>query len=139
MIEIFQADPLLAVAPDNSTLVDEHAHTFDCDSGLPHGGSPTVPGFAEVMRLYTTPVAYRSDDLRELFDQPAAAAGWRVDELWLQRGHTGDTVRYCKEANGRASLAIMSATVYAEEEPPAPAVRVSLSAGRAGTTCSLDT
>ncbi|BCJ64817.1 hypothetical protein GCM10009779_66160 [Polymorphospora rubra] len=69
MIELYEDEPLLAVVPHGGRLVDEYAHSHTCDSG--HGGSPTGPVFAEVMRLYKTPAVYSADQLRQRFDQPA--------------------------------------------------------------------
>lgn len=130
MIELFKADPLFAVTADIGQLVDEHARTYSCDSG--HGDSPTSPGFAEVMRLYQAPAPYNLDRLHQRFDQPAAAAGWRIDEA---RSDLSGSVVYCKEAAGRASHAWLSP--MAGGQPPT-AVRVILSAGRDGTKCFLD-
>lgn len=138
MVELFEDDPLFAVAPEDGQLVDAHAHTYTCDSGLPHGSSPTSPGFVEVMRLYTTPAAYDLDHLGQRFDQPATAAGWRID---TERSGMFGSLIYCKQAAGRASHAYVSSTSYTEqiEDPSLPAVKVILSASpEAGTRCFLD-
>jgi hypothetical protein len=117
MIKLYQVDPLLAVVPPGGRLVDEYAHSYTCDSGLPHGGSPTSPGFAEVMRLYKLPTTYSQEQLRLLFDGPAAAAGWRpVSQPGL--------IAYCKQVGPRVSYAYVSTVTY----PVEPGVEVTLSA-----------
>lgn len=133
MIQLYQADPLLMVVPNGGQLVEEYAHSYTCDSGMPYGGSPTSPSFAEVMRLYKTPTPHSQEQLRQRFDQPAAAAGWRTDP---EHG----SVAYCKQAGSRASYARVSPTIYTAnaDDPPELGVKVILSAAADGMTCSGD-
>jgi hypothetical protein len=140
MIELYEADPLIATAPHDGRLVEEQSRSYTCDSGMPHGSSPTGPGFAEVMRRYEIPAAYSLDQLRQRFDEPAAAGGWRIEEA--RTGPNHPRVMYCKQTGERSSHAYVTSTIYLEdvEDPPVPAVEVRLSASRRdGTKCNVDT
>jgi len=106
MIKLLEADPLVATAPDDGQLVEQYSHTYTCDSG--HGNSPTSPGFAEVGRRYTVPAAYSVDRLRQRFDRPAAAGGWRFLLTGDPRAVGGGAlIYYCKETGERMAVAIV--------------------------------
>jgi hypothetical protein len=107
MIQLYQADPFVATAPDGGQLTEQYAHTYTCDSG--HGNSPTSPGFAEVSRRYHTPAAHTVDQLRQRFDRPAAAGGWRFLLVGDRRVFGGGAaLYYCKETGGRTSIALVT-------------------------------
>ncbi|MFJ6199607.1 hypothetical protein [Micromonospora sp. NPDC092111] len=138
MIRLYEADPLLAVASHDGQLLGEDVKSYTCDNG--HGGSPTNPAFVEVTRLYQTPVVYGAHQLRQRFDQPAAAAGWRMVS------HREDLnypfVFYCKQVGGRAAYASVSSTartVYLPDAPASSGIKVVLTAdAKDGTTCGID-
>jgi hypothetical protein len=136
MIDLFKADPLFATAPDDGQLVDEYAHTYECDNG--HGNSPTSPGFAEVRRLYKTPDGYSPEQLHQMFDQPAAAAGWRTRPPPPGPLNGAGEIEYCKEAGGRASIAYLTSSKERDDigSHPLPGVEVRLSASpQDGSEC----
>jgi hypothetical protein len=139
MIKLFQADPFFAAAPFDGQLIDEYAHTNACDAAH-DGGSPLGPGFAEVRRQYKVPVAYSLDQLRQRFDQPAAAAGWHFQRS-ESFGSASSFVSYCKQTGRRASTAsVHSSTVVAEGKGEnvvvVPGVEVYLSSGGEEGLCS---
>ncbi|OZV84525.1 hypothetical protein CA850_01340 [Micromonospora echinospora] len=137
MIKLYEADPLLAVAPHDGQLVDEYAHSFTCDSG--HGGSPTGPGFAEVMRRYQTPDAYSVDQLRQRFDEPATAAGWRIVRDRTDPQH--EPVIYCKQTGRRASYARVFSSPYTVHQggsAAGPGIELVIGAAGDGTRCVFD-
>lgn len=122
MITLYQADPLFAVVPAGGELVGEYAHSNACDTG--RGGSPRGPAFAEVKTLYRTPIDITGEQLKQQFDRPAVAAGWRINPTEQDIGS------YCKQTGQRASYASISATKYQKsiDEPLVPAVEVLLAA-----------
>jgi hypothetical protein len=137
MIDLFKADPVFAAAPADGQLVDEYAHTYECDSG--HGNSSMSPGFAEVRRLYKTPDVYNSEQLHQLFDQPAAMAGWQ--QLPPPRdlvANGGGDIEYCKETGGRAAVAYLTSSKGQDDlsRQLSPGVAVLISAfPQDGSTC----
>jgi len=92
--------------------------------------------FAEVTRLYQTPVQYSRDHLRQRYDQPAAAAGWCIVPVRDSPGSLSAV--YCKQTGKRRSVARVSSATYAEKRPAAPAVEVLFSAGPDGTKCAFN-
>ncbi|WP_433230052.1 hypothetical protein ACQP2H_30635 [Micromonospora sp. CA-248260] len=138
MIRLYEADPLLAVAPHDGQLLEKEAKSYTCDNG--HGGSPTSPVFVEVTRLYQTPVAYGATQLRQRFDQPAAAAGWHMTSYREDSNYP--SVSYCKQVGGRAAHAFVSSTartVYLPNAPARPGIEMIVrAAAKDGTTCGVN-
>jgi hypothetical protein len=77
MLEQFKADPVFTAAPYGGRLVEEHSLASACKDYDPGGSGPTP---TNVGRLYRTSTLHSFDQLRQRFDQPAAAAGWHIDE-----------------------------------------------------------
>lgn len=77
MIEEFKADPLLNTAPYGGRLIAERSGASACSDYEPGHSSPQP---TNVARKYRTSTPQSFDQLRQRFDQPAAAAGWRIDE-----------------------------------------------------------
>ncbi|MEU8023656.1 hypothetical protein AB0B88_15720 [Micromonospora haikouensis] len=137
MIRLYEDDPLLAVAPQEGQLLKEDTKSYTCDNG--HGGSPTTPAFVEVTRFYQTPVVYGAHQIRQRFDQPAAAAGWRMTSYRDDSSYPA--VSYCKQVGGRAAYVSVSSTGRMVDFPDAPVssgVKVIVSAAaKDGATCGI--
>ena len=84
MINKLQADPLFAIAPDAGRLIDERAAAEACDTSST--AAYIGHGVTYLWRRYRTPGVRSLDQLRQRFDQPAAAAGWHIDKTQTHQG-----------------------------------------------------
>lgn len=75
-IQRFEADPLFKTAPDGGRLTKTWVASGAC--GIAMHGNTTGDGTTKAERLYLTPAVLNLAQLRRLFDQPAAAGGWRI-------------------------------------------------------------
>src|SRR5262245_36416160 len=141
MISAYRADPIFAAAPNDGQLVKEWSRTNSCDAEHDGGGSG-YRGFADVGKVYRTPVAYSLGQLHQLFDQPAAAGGWTPISSDQDSTFLGadSSIGYCRQTGNRASYAAVASsnTVTTEfDSDIVVGVRVSISASLAGERCDV--
>jgi hypothetical protein len=116
MIAQFRADPFYATAPPDGTLVKENSQPGSCDPSAE--ANQVAVGVTLVSRMYRTPAVYGFDELRLLFDRPAAVGDW-ILETDLGDSHeagpgTGldNIVTYCRQTGGQVVHA------FAQSPPP---------------------
>jgi hypothetical protein len=140
MIEDYKADPIFNAAPEDGRLLEQSLLTNACDAATDGNSGTGYPAFAEASRRYGTAAAYSVAQLRQRFDQAAAAGRWHIVEA-ERYTHPGDPpvwsmderVTYCKQTGSRRSLAVLSS--FVGNDPPDPGLVVTLTADRDGSNC----
>lgn len=108
MISSFRADPIFAAVPPYGTLAKESSQLGACD---PAGEEAPGERTTLVSRIYTTPAIYGFDQLRQVFDQPAMAGGWKLetdigDHQAAQGTSFFSVATYCRQAGGKVLRAV---------------------------------
>ncbi len=142
MLHQLQADPILATAPPNATLVNQRAQLGACDPN-PEYDDP-ANGVTLASKLYRAPEVYDLAQLRGLFDQPAAAGGWVV-ETNVGETHPADprfrdslnTVTYCKLSGTHVVRAVVESPAPRGAVPAGTGVLVELTHHATGSPCGL--
>jgi hypothetical protein len=121
MVDKVRADPLFAIAAKEGPLADEWAVFDTC---IQFSGE-WIPPNVEVRRHYATPSEYglyTIQKLHNLFDQPAAAAGWAGTHSSLD----SSTIEYCGHREGSMYMATVGRTFTSgsPEHSPTPSIEV---------------
>jgi hypothetical protein len=144
IIEQPPADRFFDAAPYDGQLVQQRCAPAGCD---PNALAEYLQGgFVSVIRLYRTPAPYSLEQLRQRFDQPAAAGGWQLDltDYYTQPPRYAlATVIYCRKTSHDVWYAnVNSSNALTDDSdpkaPPVVGVQVAISSRpRNGDICGI--